>query len=146
MTLHYREAPPSGRGASNNILGVNKMTRYIPLILSGVLLNAFAQVLLKKGMLGIGYFEIQFQNFFPIIKKVATNLHVLLGLSFYVISVTIWLLVLARVEVSYAYPFLSVGYVVVTLMGYFIFQESLPWMRVIAVAVIILGVILLSRS
>ena len=146
MTLHYREAPPSGRGASNNILGVNKMTRYIPLILSGVLLNAFAQVLLKKGMLGIGYFEIQFQNFFPIIKKVATNLHVLLGLSFYVISVTIWLLVLARVEVSYAYPFLSVGYVVVTLVGYFIFQESLPWMRVIAVAVIIVGVILLSRS
>jgi multidrug transporter EmrE-like cation transporter len=122
------------------------MTRYIPLILSGVLLNAFAQVLLKKGMLGIGYFEIQFQNFFPIIKKVATNLHVLLGLSFYVISVTIWLLVLARVEVSYAYPFLSVGYVVVTLVGYFIFQESLPWMRVIAVAVIIVGVILLSRS
>jgi len=56
------------------------------------------------------------------------------------------LLVLARVEVSYAYPFLSVGYVVVTLVGYFIFQESLPWMRVIAVAVIIVGVILLSRS
>jgi multidrug transporter EmrE-like cation transporter len=146
MTLHYREAPPSGRGASNNILGVNKMTRYIPLILSGVLLNAFAQVLLKKGMLGIGYFEIQFQNFFPIIKKVATNLHVLLGLSFYVISVTIWLLVLARVEVSYAYPFLSVGYVVVTLMGYFIFQESLPWMRVVGISIIIVGVILLSRS
>jgi multidrug transporter EmrE-like cation transporter len=146
MTLHYREAPPSRRGASNNILGVNKMTRYIPLILSGVLLNAFAQLLLKKGMLGIGYFEIQFQNLFPVIKKVAANSYILLGLGSYVISVVIWLVVLARVEVSYAYPFLSVGYVVVTLMGYLVFQESLSWIRVVGISIIIVGVILLSRS
>jgi multidrug transporter EmrE-like cation transporter len=56
------------------------------------------------------------------------------------------LLVLARVEVSYAYPFLSIGYVVVTLMGYFVFQENLSWMPVTAVAIIIVGVIFLSRS
>lgn len=122
------------------------MAKYILLILSGVLLNAFAQLLLKRGMLGIGYFEIQFQNFFPMIKRVATSSYILLGLSSYVISVAIWLLVLARVEVSYAYPFLSVGYVVVTLMGYFLFQENLSWMRFLGISVIILGVILLSRS
>jgi multidrug transporter EmrE-like cation transporter len=122
------------------------MTKYIPLILSGVLLNAFAQLLLKKGMLGIGYFEMHFENFFPMIKKVIANYYILLGLGSYVISVAVWLLVLARVEVSYAYPFLSVGYVVVTLMGYFIFQENLSWLRVIAVAIIVVGVILLSRS
>jgi len=122
------------------------MTRYIPLILSGVLLNAFAQLLLKKGMLGIGYFEMQLGNLFPVIKKVAVNSYILLGLGSYVISVVIWLLVLARVEVSYAYPFLSVGYVVVTLIGYFIFQESLSWTRVAGVSIIIIGVILLSRS
>jgi multidrug transporter EmrE-like cation transporter len=122
------------------------MIHYIPLILAGVLLNAFAQVLLKKGMLGIGYFEFHFQNFLPIIKKITTNSYIMSGLASYVISVAIWLLVLARVEVSYAYPFLSVGYVVVTLMGYFIFQESLSWMRVIGIAVIISGVLLLSRS
>ena len=122
------------------------MVKYIPLILAGVLLNAFAQVLLKKGMLSIGYFEFHFQNFLPVIKKVAINSYILSGLVSYVISVGVWLLVLARVEVSYAYPFLSVGYVVVTLMGYFIFQENLSWMRVIGIMVIISGVLLLSRS
>jgi multidrug transporter EmrE-like cation transporter len=122
------------------------MSKYIPLIFLGVLLNAFAQVLLKKGMLGIGYFEIHFQNFFPVIKRVVANAYILSGLGSYVVSVAIWLLVLARVEVSYAYPFLSVGYVVVTLMGYFIFQESLSWVRVTGILVILLGVILLSRS
>jgi multidrug transporter EmrE-like cation transporter len=122
------------------------MARYIPLILAGVLLNAFAQVLLKKGMLSIGYFEFHFQDVFPIFKKVGLNSYILSGLASYVISVMIWLLVLARVEVSYAYPFLSVGYVVVTAMGYLIFQENLSWMRVIGIAVIIVGVLLLSRS
>jgi multidrug transporter EmrE-like cation transporter len=122
------------------------MAKYILLILSGVLLNAFAQLLLKKGMLGIGYFEIQLQNLFPVIKKVAANAYILSGLGAYVVSVAIWLLVLARVEVSYAYPFLSVGYVVVTLMGYFLFQETLSWIRVIGISTIILGVILLYRS
>ncbi len=122
------------------------MARYIPLILVGVFLNAFAQVLLKKGMLSIGYFEFHFQSVFPIIKKVAFNSYILSGLASYVISVAIWLLVLARVEVSYAYPFLSVGYVVVTVVGYFIFQEDLSWMRVVGIAVIIVGVLLLSRS
>jgi multidrug transporter EmrE-like cation transporter len=122
------------------------MVKYIPLILLGVLLNAFAQILLKKGMLGIGHFEIQIQNLFPVIQKVATNLYILLGLGSYVISVAVWLLVLSQVEVSYAYPFLSVGYVVVTLMGYFFFQESVSWMRVTGILIIIVGVILLSRS
>jgi multidrug transporter EmrE-like cation transporter len=122
------------------------MVKYIPLILTGVLLNAIAQILLKKGMLSIGYFEFHFENFFPIIKKITNNLYILSGLTSYVISVMIWLLVLARVEVSYAYPFLSVGYVVVTVMGYFIFQENLSWMRGIGIAVIIVGVLLLSRS
>jgi multidrug transporter EmrE-like cation transporter len=122
------------------------MAKYIPLILIGVFLNAFAQLLLKKGMLSIGYFAIQFQNFLPTIKKVGTNAYVLLGLGSYVVSVAIWLLVLARVEVSYAYPFLSVGYVVVTVMGYLIFQENLSSMRVVGIAIIIVGVILLSRS
>jgi multidrug transporter EmrE-like cation transporter len=122
------------------------MAKYIPLILVGVLLNAFAQLLLKKGMLSIGYFEIQCQSLLPMVRKVATNFYILLGLGSYVVSVAIWLVVLARVEVSYAYPFLSVGYVFVTLMGYYIFQENVSWMRVIGIAVVIVGVILLSRS
>ena len=122
------------------------MAKYIPLILVGVLLNAFAQLLLKKGMISIGYFEIQFESLLPMVRKVATNLYILLGLGSYVVSVAIWLVVLARVEVSYAYPFLSVGYVFVTLMGYYIFQENVSWMRVIGIAVVIVGVILLSRS
>ena len=57
------------------------MLKYIPLILTGVLLNAFAQILLKKGMLSIGYFGIQFESLLPMVRKVATNFYILLGLG-----------------------------------------------------------------
>ena len=47
------------------------------------------------------------------------------GLLCYVVSVAVWLLVLSRVEVSFAYPLLSVGYIVNAVAGYYLFQENL---------------------
>jgi hypothetical protein len=82
---------------------------YLPLILFGVLLNAAAQLFLKEGMRRIGHFDFVWANFFPIAVQVAGNIFILGGLLCYIISVAVWLLVLSRVEVSYAYPLLSVG-------------------------------------
>ena len=53
---------------------------------------------------------------------------------------------LSRVEVSFAYPILSVGYIVVAIAGYFLLDESLGWSRILGIFVIILGVYLVSRS
>jgi len=93
------------------------MNRYIPLILTGVLLNALAQLALKKGMSVIGHFQFSFENLVPIAARVALNPFVITGLICYVVSVVVWLLVLSRVEVSYAYPLLSVGYIVTAFAG-----------------------------
>ena len=122
------------------------MVKYIPLILSGVLLNAFAQLFLKKGMLTIGHFVFSWVNIWPVASAVAINAHVILGLVCYTISIIIWLLVLSRVDVSFAYPFLSVGYVVTAAIGYLAFNEHLSAYRIVGIAFICLGVILISRS
>jgi len=81
---------------------------YFPLIMLGVLLNAAAQLFLKEGMRRIGHFEFVWANIVPITMQVAGNVFVLGGLLCYVVSVAVWLLVLSRVEVSFAYPLLSV--------------------------------------
>jgi multidrug transporter EmrE-like cation transporter len=78
----------------------------------GVMLNAAAQLFLKEGMRRIGHFEFVWANLFPIAVQVAGNFFILGGLVCYVVSVAVWLLVLSRVEVSFAYPLLSVGYIV----------------------------------
>jgi multidrug transporter EmrE-like cation transporter len=116
------------------------------LILLGVLLNAAAQLLLKAGMTQIGHFEFSMANVVPIALKVMMNFPIVAGLTAYVVSVVVWLLVLSRVQVSYAYPMLSIGYVVNAVAAYFLFGESLSVVRVTGIFVIIAGVYLVSQS
>nr|WP_320190506.1 SMR family transporter [uncultured Desulfobacter sp.] len=122
------------------------MTSYLPLIIFGVLLNAAAQLALKQGMRQIGYFEFSLRNSSHIFFAVALSPYILAGLTCYVVSVGVWLLVLSRVEVSYAYPLLSIGYIVTAFAGWFFFQESLSLTRWIGIAVICIGVWLMTRS
>ena len=119
---------------------------YLPLIMLGVLLNAGAQLLLKEGMRRIGYFEFAWANAIPIGLQVAANPFVLLGIFAYIVSVGVWLLVLSRVEVSFAYPLLSVGYIVNAVAGYYLFQENLSISRITGILIIIAGVYLVTRS
>lgn len=119
---------------------------YIPLILLGVLLNAAAQLMLKQGMLQVGHFEFALNNLTKVIEKVALNAFIWGGLTSYVVSVVVWMAVLSRVEVSFAYPFLSVGYVVVTIVGYFLFNEAVTPVRLAGVGLVVIGVVLVARS
>ena len=119
---------------------------YFPLIMLGVLLNAAAQLFLKEGMRRIGHFEFVWANIVPIGFMVAGNLFVLSGLVCYVISVAVWLLVLSRVEVSFAYPLLSVGYIVNAVAGYYLFQENLSLTRITGILIICVGVYFVTRS
>jgi len=112
----------------------------------GVLLNAAAQLFLKEGMRRIGYFEFTWANALPIGLQAAGNIFVLGGLLCYAISVAVWLMVLSRVEVSYAYPLLSVGYIVNAVAGYYLFQENLSLTRITGIVIICLGVYFVTKS
>ena len=122
------------------------MNQYLPLILLGVFLNASAQLSLKQGMRTVGHFAFSIENIMPIGTKVALNPFVLTGLLCYVVSVIVWLMALSRVDVSYAYPLLSVGYIVTALAGQIFFGETLVPVRWAGILVICLGVYLITRS
>jgi multidrug transporter EmrE-like cation transporter len=116
------------------------------LILFGVLLNAGAQLMLKAGMSQIGHFEFTIANALPVGIKIMANPPIITGLVMYVISVGVWLLVLSRVQVSFAYPMLSIGYVVNALAAYYLFGEPLTSIRMLGIFVIIAGVYLVGQS
>ena len=118
----------------------------LSLLMTGVLLNAGAQLLLKAGTNSIGAFEYSAANIVPIGWKLATEPHIVGGLSCYVVSVVVWIMALSRVEVSIAYPLLSVGYVVNAIAAYYMFGEAVTPMRLTGIAVIILGVWIVARS
>ena len=116
------------------------------LLLTGVLLNAGAQLLLKAGTNRIGEFAFSLENIVPIGMRVATSPPVLAGLACYGVSVVVWILALSRVPVSVAYPLLSIGYIVNAIAAWYLFGESLGAQKLVGIAFIIAGVWLVARS
>jgi multidrug transporter EmrE-like cation transporter len=100
------------------------------LILTGVGLNAAAQLLLKVATRPLAHFT-------------AFNWT---GMACYAASVCVWLAALSKAPVSTAYPMLSLGYVVVAAVSVLWLGESMAPAKVIGIALICGGVILVSRS
>lgn len=118
----------------------------MPLILISVLLNTGAQLLLKAGVSRMGTLEFAWPKLISTGYDIAMNPFIVTGLFIYVISVVLWLLVLARVEVSFAYPMISLGYVLNAITAYYLFGESLSISRMLGILVILCGVYLVARS
>jgi multidrug transporter EmrE-like cation transporter len=115
-------------------------------ILIGVLLNATAQLLLKAGTRAVGHFEFSRQNLLPVALKLASQWPIIGGLTCYVISVVVWIMALSRVDVSIAYPLLSLGYVVNMFAAWYFFGEVISVQRFLGVGIILVGVYILARS
>ena len=116
-------------------------------IISGVLLNACAQLLLKAGTNAIGgAIHLTMSNAFETFVKVVTQLPILGGLACYAISLVVWIIGLSRTDVTIAFPMLSLGYVVSALGAWLFLGEIIPPQRLLAIAVIMVGVALLART
>jgi multidrug transporter EmrE-like cation transporter len=122
------------------------MQRYIPLILAVVTTNALSQILLKHGMNGIGRFDFGGGSLLKTLPVVALNPYIVGGLAVLVFSMGLHLMALSRVDLSFAYPFLSVSYVLVLGAGYVWFGEAINASRVAGVALICLGTFFVARS
>ena len=114
----------------------------IILILLSVLLNCAAQLLIRKGMLIEG--EVGMQNMLSHVGSMLTNLWLWGAMFCFLGSILLWVVVLSRVEVSYAYVFNSIGYVVLTVCAYWLFDESMSIYKIVGMAVVILGLIIMS--
>ncbi len=116
------------------------------LILTGVLLNAGAQLLLKAGVQPLGVLTVGWDNLLPTAARVLMQWPIVAGLACYVVSVGVWIVGLSRVEVSLAYPMLSLGYVVNALAAWWLFGEALGPMRWAGMLLILAGVVVMSRT
>lgn len=118
----------------------------LSLLLTGVLLNALAQLLLKAGTNAVGHFDFSLSNAAPVALKLALEPHILGGVACYVLSLVVWIMGLSRVPVSIAYPLLSIGYVLNALAAWYLLGESLSAQRMAGIGLIIVGVFLVARS
>jgi len=98
------------------------------------------QLLMKKG---VSVSELA-PNFLAIVKTVL-NPYLFGGLISYALSALIWLFVLQRFPLSVAYPAISLTYIIIVILSYFLFQEPLTYIKLSGVILIISGVFLLFK-
>ena len=116
------------------------------IILTGVMLNAVAQLALKASVKEMGVIGLNFYSSSSAFLRLAFEPFLWIGLICYGISVIVWILALSRVDVSIAYPMLSMGYVVNAFAAWQLFGETMNPTRLIGIGIVLLGVYVLARS
>jgi len=122
------------------------MLKNFLLIFTSVLLGVAGQLSLKHGMSTIGQIELDVSSTPMMLLRSFTNPYVLLGFIMYGVSSLSWLIVLSRVELSLAYPMISIGYVLVVFLSWMIFSEQVTLLRFLGTLVICFGVFIISRT
>ena len=116
------------------------------LLLTGVLLNAGAQLLLKATTNTLGVFEFTWNTLPETGLKIIAIPSLWGGLICYGLSLVVWIMGLSRVPVSVAYPILSVGYVLNLFLAHWLLGETITATKISGVFFIMIGVILISRN
>lgn len=118
----------------------------ISLILVSVGLAAVAQLTLKHGMNQVktksGVLGLSGDS----IRSVATTPAVWIGLVLFGLSALVWLAVLSRASLSFAYPFAAITYVLIVLFDRLVLHEDVGALRWSGVALIVAGIVLVSRT
>jgi drug/metabolite transporter (DMT)-like permease len=118
----------------------------IALILFSVALAAVAQLTLKRGMdqvaAGTGVLRFGADS----LRDVVTTPAVWVGLALFGSSAVVWLAVLSRASLSFAYPFASLTYVLILLADRFILEQEVPALRYAGVAFIVVGIVLVAQT
>jgi multidrug transporter EmrE-like cation transporter len=122
------------------------MTKYLPFILFTVLTNAAAQIMLKQGMMSLGSLTLTSDTITQRVFQIIFNPWVFIGLTTFVISMASHLFVLSKVDLSFAYPFLSLAYVVVAVIAWLVFKEELGAYKIMGIVLICAGTILIAQS
>jgi multidrug transporter EmrE-like cation transporter len=122
-----------------------RMTTVV-LILAATLLGVVGQLVLKYGMTQMGPLSVSVGQVPLLLWRIGTNLFVVGGLLIYVSGTFFWLIALSRVDLSYAYPFASLSYVLIFFASWFVLNEPISLLRLMGMLVICVGVLLIARS
>lgn len=127
--------------------GVKMGVRTLLIILASIMLSATAQIVLKAGMNSqSGRVALDVDGWLRFGLSTLINPIVIAGLLLYGLGAILWLIVLARLDVTQAYPFVGLGFIFTMVLGYLILAEPVGLQRVLGTLLITTGVILVARS
>ena len=124
-----------------NTLGDKKMS-VLMLISLCIVMGVIGQLAMKKGMNIVG--AVGLKNIFS--KEIFSILfqkYVFVGIVLYFLAALVWLVVLSQAELSFAYPLISIGYIITAILSWVLFKENLTIIRFLGILLICGGVYLI---
>ena len=118
------------------------------LVFFSVSMSAVGQIVMKTGM-SDDQIQREFlgdRNVLQILTASLGNGYVITGLFLYAVSALSWLLVLAGTDVSKAYPFVGLGFILTMLMAWFLLNENIGVERIVGTFLVVVGVVLVART
>ncbi len=117
------------------------MSPFLAIAIS-VACSVCGQLILKYGMM-----QMTPQQGLPrLLLKMATSPRLIVGLVVYSLGVVFWIIALSQLDLSFVYPFASLSYIGIIIGSYLLFREHISRERILGVAVIMLGLIIISQS
>lgn len=83
---------------------------------------------------------------FYFVLSMLMNPFIILSILFTLLSGLSWMIAMSKFDISYAYPFTTLGFVLIFLFSIFLFHEPITWQKTVGLIFIILGIIITSRS
>lgn len=114
------------------------------LILTAVVIGVTGQLIIKKGVLSLG--GIGGGGLLAFFLRAAFSPWIVGGILLYVLGTAVWLILLTKVDVSYAYPMLSLGYIFVLLFSFVFLHEPLTAIKFLGTLLIVIGVSLIASK
>jgi drug/metabolite transporter (DMT)-like permease len=123
------------------------MLQSLALIFLSVLIGVFGQLSLKTGMTHVGRIDAAaLHQPLQLLWKIFTTPIILAGVAMYVVGTLIWLVVLSRLDLSFAYPLVATTYVFTPLLANLLLHEQIPGLRWVGIVVILIGVVIVARA
>ena len=120
------------------------MSFYLILLIH-IFTAAVAQIFFKKGISALGTLEFSLSNIFALIPRILQNVWLLSGMFLFGISFLVYLFVLSRFQLNIVYPtVVSSGIIIISLASWFFFKETLSWLQISGIILIIFGIFLLA--
>lgn len=116
----------------------------IPLIILAVMLGATGQIVMKRGMQIYG--EVSAATVWMQLIPIFKTPQVAIGFVCYGLSSVLWIAIVSNMDLSLAYPMVSLAYVIVFVASWLLLGEQISPLRVVGLLVIVAGVIIISRS
>jgi uncharacterized membrane protein len=134
-----REAKPDER------LVLPEVERMIRLVLMSVFLGSIGQIMMKSGSDRVGQLALTPTSLIPDIIRVLRVPEFWMALLLFGVSSLIWVKVLAKSELTHAYPLGSMSYIFVFLLSSLLLHETLTLQKILGALVIMMGIFIIHR-